>query len=131
MTEQNLWGDLTEIDIVRTPAMILQEQAALLGQLTNEVLNGLVRRDSLVPENKFNMALYIVAPALRRYRFKVLELSYRVDEAYPVVVRDSIGGYKVEVHDEAELIEILKALLTSESVKRVISTLISESQMSL
>ena len=131
MTEQNLWGDLTEIDIVRTPAMILQEQAALLGQLTNEVLNGLVRRDSLVPENKFNMALYIVAPALSRYRFKVLELSYRVDEAYPVVVRDSIGGYKVEVHDEAELIEILKALLTSESVKRVISTLISESQMSL
>ena len=129
MTARNLWGDLGDLNTIRTPALILQEQAGYLGELTSGLLEGYIRRDSLARENRFDISLYILAPSLGRYRFKVLELSYTIERAYPVRIRDSIGGKDYNAHDENDLLRILGTLLTSESVKRVIASLISESQM--
>lgn len=132
MSAESLWGSLEGIDTVRTPSMILQEQARLLGQLTNEVLEGKVKRDPLVDmreNNNVKVTLYIVAPALQGYRVKTLDLEYSYATAYPVIVNNSLDGGEWTARHENELKEILKRILTSHSVTNVIATLISESRM--
>lgn len=129
MTAQNLWGDLGGLDNIRSPAVILQEQAALLGKLTNELLEGKVRRHSNPDDNRFEILLYVAAPALGPYRIQILELSYSLEKTYPVMFRDSLDAKFLRVDDEVKLLEKLEELLSSERVRRVLATLISESKM--
>lgn len=131
MTAQNLWGDFGDIDLGRTPTVILREQAGLLRELTNELLEGRVTRSELPISHNFNVSLYVVAPALGGYRVKVVDLTYGFESSYPVQVFDSMRELEVIAKDEEVLVELLKKILSSEEVNRVISTLISESKMSL
>ena len=130
MSAESLWGSLEGIDTVRTPSMILQEQAGLLGKLTGEVLEGRVGRDILSDGNRMIVSLYVVAPAIQRYNIKILGLDYGYATAYPVIVSDSIEGYQKQARTESELVSILKDILSSSHVKNIIATLIAESRMS-
>lgn len=130
MSAKSLWGGLEDIDTVRTPSMILQEQAGLLGELTNEVLEGQVGRDIVQDDNRIVVSLYIVAPAIQRYRVQILSLNYSYATAYPVRVSDSIRRSFTQAKTEDELLSILKGILSSSHVKNVIVTLISESRVS-
>ncbi len=129
MPAQNLWGYLGDIATTRTPALILQEQAGLLGKLTNEALEGEVRRGPGANPKVLFLALYIVAPALQRYRLKVLDLRYSYADVYPVRVDDSINDISYTADDEADFVDILRGILSSEKVQRAIANLISESQI--
>ena len=131
MATESLWGNLEGIDPARTPAMILQEQAGLLGKLTNEILEGIVGRDLIGDSNKMIVSLYVVAPALQRYRVKILGLDYSYATVYPVFVSNSIEGDGRQVaRTESDLVSILKDILSSQRVQNVIATLIAESRMS-
>lgn len=130
MSAKSLWGGLEDIDTVRTPSMILQEQAGLLGELTNEVLEGQVGRDNIQDDNRIAVSLYVVAPAIQRYRVQILSLNYSYATVYPVGVSDSIQGRLRQARTEDELLSILKEILSSSYVKNVIATLISESRVS-
>ena len=129
MTAQNLWGILGETELGRTPTVVLREQAGLLGQLTNELLEGRVIRRRRLAVAGIRASLYIVAPAIARYRVKILELNHGLMNIYPVQVLDSIGESEVSVEDEEGLMEALGSILSSEEVKRIISILMSESTM--
>ena len=132
MSAESLWGGLEDIDTVRTPSVILQEQAGLLGQLTNEVLQGKVKRDPLVDLREslnVKMTLYIVAPALQSYSVKILDLEYSYTAAYPVSVDSSLDGSQWRATHEDGLKDILKRILSSQAVTNVIATLIAESRM--
>ena len=130
MATESLWGNLEGIDTARTPAMILQEQAGLLGKLTNEVLEGKVGRDLIGDSNRMIVSLYVVAPALQRYRVKILGLDYNYDTVYPINVSNSIEGVRRQAANEDDLVSILREFLSSQRVKNVIATLIAESRMS-
>ena len=131
MTTENLWGSLDGMDTVRTPTVILQEQAELLGQLTNEMLEGLVRRDVFrIPAKTVSVGLYIVAPTLRLYRVRILTLQYDVASPYPVTVINSIDENSGKAESEPELLQLLAEILSSEVVRKIISSLIAESQIS-
>lgn len=129
MPMQNLWGSFDDVETIRTPALILQEQAGLLGKLTNEVLEGEVRRESVQTLDGFAVSLYIVAPALQEYHLHILRIFHRVS-MYPVKVEDSINGYIYNASDEAEFVEALRGILSSEKVQHAIAALISEAQLS-
>ena len=130
MSAESLWGSLEGIDTVRTPSMILQEQAGLLGELTKEVLEGRVGRDIVNDDNRMIVSLYVVAPAIQRYSVQILGLDYNYANVYPVIVSDSIKGRRRQANTENELLSFLKDTLSSSHVKNVIATLIAESQMS-
>ena len=131
MTVQNLWGDLAGLDTARTPAVILQEQAGLLGKLTDEVLAGEVRRNNETRNPESLIAtLYIVASALQRYSVSVVRVDYSLVSAYPVNVESILDGREWKAGSQKRLEEILGEILSSEVVRRVISSLIAESQMS-
>ena len=130
MATESLWGNLEDLDTARTPAMILQKQAGLLGKLTNEVLEGRVGRDLIGDSNRRIVSLYVVAPALQRYSIKILGLEYNYDTVYPVNVSNSIAEVSRQATDEEKLVSILRDILSSQRVKNVITTLVAESRMS-
>ena len=131
MTVQNLWGDLVGLDTARTPAVILQEQAGLLGKLTDEVLSGEVRRNNETRNPESLIAtLYVVAQALQQYSVSVVRVDYSLVSPYPVNVESILDGREWKAGSQKRLEEVLGEILSSDVVRKVISSLIAESQMS-
>ena len=101
-----------------------------MGQLTDEVLEGEVRRSAAFRDpSRVEADLYILAPALRRYRVKVLSVNYALTDAYPARVSSSIDEGEWDAKSEADLESILEEILSSCNVRKVIFSLITESQL--
>ena len=140
-TETGLWGNLPLDEVVRTPLIILREQATILtkatsGLLTGEVsmisvqeydvFNNLVERTASNPP-VFRATLSIEAPALDGYVFHVLQAEFSL-VAYPVEVQDLLGKSKYECNDEEEFNKTLGAVLSSAGVRRAIGLLLAQSR---
>jgi hypothetical protein len=127
--EKNLWGELPKNAEVRTPFLILKEQASILTQMTNGLLIGeVIRVQSRDPE--FWVILRIKVPALNSYTYSVVEVRYP-PHIYPLTVIDLNGsGSPVKCSSEEEFEAILSQILSSDPVKRVISTLLADIQSS-
>lgn len=128
MSDNSLWGDLSELAPERTPFLVLQEQANLLQGATNEILVGRANRRLATIPKRVKASLQVIAPVLRNYYVEILEISYDAGTLYPVHVRDSVSDEAQDVVSEDDLKEALKAILTSEAVRSILANLISESQ---
>jgi hypothetical protein len=120
MTE-SFWP-IVKFEPVRTPHAILFEQAALLSQSTNRLLVGKATRS--VEDDIFISNLYIVAPSLNNYAYRVLQLNHSV-ELYPVSVSPEFAGARIQAKDEKELLAALKKVLSSDEIKRVLNGLMA------
>jgi hypothetical protein len=136
MATQDLWGELPFDETVRTPVLILKEQAELLGQKTENILQGRVLPRRSVLGDGFEADLDIIAPLLDNYSFHVLTIEYPVT-LYPVALRpdyntqdpNSIPLQPIKCRDEVSFIEALGGILTRPQVKKVISLLIAQSKV--
>jgi hypothetical protein len=97
----NLWPSLNIVP-QRTPLSILKEQAAMLGQQTQNLVTAEVmelrpmewKNGETLPQktfttpvtSRFNYAFYLVAPALQFYRYLLFSISHPI-ELYPVQFR--------------------------------------------
>jgi hypothetical protein len=141
--ETNLWGELPKPEILRTPLVILREQAALLGEMTNRILEadvGLhkasvdysksaVELASLEVTRKgreFIADLDIVAPFLDHYRVTIAQIKFDLAEVYPVELIDVLAMMNYKANNEAEFVRKLQGILRSEKVQRVISSLLAQ-----
>jgi hypothetical protein len=80
----DLWP--TEISVhARTPAVILRMQARLISGKTQGFLEGDV---TTVTSDKGSVShvLYLVAPSLANYRYRVLSVTHPTERAYPAEV---------------------------------------------
>ena len=82
MDEKNLWGNLEEIKIVKTPTAIVKEQAAILRAKTKGILMGSVVQVN-APKGWFAVRLDIEVPALNYYTYSVASILHPV-KLYPV-----------------------------------------------
>jgi hypothetical protein len=126
MNAKNLWGNVSLADTVKPPVAILREQAALLGNLTNNVLEGHVRTERIA--DRIINYLDIVAPALEYYTFTVLEIRHHGIEFYPLTVVPSMDGKPTDCKDEMEFIAKLEEALSSQAVHKVIESLLAQSK---
>ena len=126
MTTKNMWGDIPEVDSVRTPASMLREQAQILSKRTKGLLNGHVSRNIEDITGKFLYTLAVRAPALDNYRYIVLEITHGL-ELYPVDLR-YIDGLTVESKTEEEFLRNVEKKLQSEDVRKAITSLLSQSK---
>lgn len=130
MAGENLWGEFPAVETERTPLVILREQCAILGELTENVLEGRVRK--IWKGNRFHLVMEIVAPALDNYVYTVLRVDHGI-QMYPLeIVRlnlelDEIGRGNLTQHckNEAEYVNVLRENLSSDTVRRVIMGLIT------
>lgn len=135
MSEQpkikNLWGDLSLGETIRTPYIILKEQASILTEATNGLLIAEVRKEQKIAKIKseydFNCVLDIKVPAINNYSISVVTIKYPVT-IYPAkiyrYIQNSVEGKVCK--NEEELEENLEAILSSQEVRRIVSGLLSE-----
>jgi hypothetical protein len=107
------------------PVALLKEQAALLGQKTGNDVEGVVKAST--EAGKAFYSLYLKAPALGDYQYKLLSIAYPVtscDEVYPITAQTPAGGPAVEIKSREEFRGWLREQLSSEHVRRVINNLL-------
>lgn len=120
-TRADLWGSLDAKDLVqRTPLSILREQAGLLGQKTNNLIEAQVARTSHYGSD-FVLALNIVVPGLDSYTYELLSVRHPVT-LYPVTVLSD--GTTLE--NEEAFVNWLRAKLSSQDTHRIIGNLLSQ-----
>ena len=126
MTDSNddLWPDLTGEPEVKSPLLILREQAAKLGAKTSNIIEAEVTAN---PSN--NGGLYVrfmlKAPALNGYEYVLLSINQPVD-LYPVNLTDDFFGDTAK--NEQEFKQFLENLFKSERTVKIIRSLIAQSK---
>ncbi len=148
---ESLWNFDFESSKMQAPLNILKEQASFLGEMTKNILEAEVKKtEPLFTINSYNktrigidlMAKYllgfsydflITAPALN-YSYRLFTVLYDV-YLYPVEIFPDIdimheiepSKEYVTANGEKELIELLRAMLSAEKTRKILSSLISES----
>jgi hypothetical protein len=124
----DLWPDeIAELDVL-TPAAILGIQASQLRQKTK----GLVEAEVVTETQKDAVHYYfdLIAPALGRYRYRLLDAWHAPRQVYPVFVwTDQWEGPKVPEACASQngLIELLGRVFKSSDTRAVISSFIAQS----
>ena len=114
----DLWGEI-EATQIRTPLVILREQAALLGRKTKNLVEASVRTHA--NGDTLRHSFDLVVPALDNYTYNLFTIVHG-PSIYPVTVR-----YKdTSLETEQEFIEWLGATLSSLETKRIVATLLSQ-----
>lgn len=145
---RDLWPeDIAPIPELKGPAIILKEQASLLGKKTKNLVEAevvqfepsrpgppMVQIELSMFETRFNYAFLIVAPLLNNYRYKLFTISHGID-AYPVTINVDMEiraeiGYSEQREElvaksEDEFVEILKKLFNAQKTQKIIGTLLS------
>jgi hypothetical protein len=128
---EDLWGDISVEKEIKLPVTILKEQATLLGEKTNKILEAIVNSVNLSSRDSVGYSLNIIAPALSNYKYKVLNITHPAILIYPVTIvyqRENGNSIGASCRDEIEFNEKLKEILSSEIVHKVIVALISQSK---
>lgn len=107
---------------MRTPLSILREQAAGLTKATSGILDGEVttKRDTGIDD--LTIGLSIKVPALNNYVYHVLEYRQPIT-LYPGMLSVRVNNEYHEVADEAELVRLLRDLLSSDEVQHIVQAL--------
>lgn len=134
---KNLWGDLSTVEIVRTPYVILKEQAIILTEATNSLLIGSVDKKNFESNHGLDKYLYnfscelkIIAPSIDNYSVSIAEIYYP-KAFYPLTIKNLVTQtYSIECKSEEDVDTKLKDVLSSKKVKKVIFGLLNEVRLS-
>jgi hypothetical protein len=130
-TTTNLWPELSLDEVVRSPKMILNEQALFLSNITKNILSVKVKTRGLgggPVAHEFD----IVAPNLNGYSYNLLNVEQRdILSSYPCKIYSTDKNNGESVENEEELLQKLKLIFSSHETQRVISSLISQSKLNL
>ena len=119
---RDLWpATITATSDLVTPVALLKEQAALLGEKTQNLVVAEVssRAGGTIFYHNFNL----VAPALEGYRYNLFTLQHNID-LYPVTLMTF--GSVLTIQSQEELIERLREALSDERTTKVIKSLIAQ-----
>jgi hypothetical protein len=130
MTDLNddLWPDLTGEPAVRSPLLILREQAAKLGAKTSNIVEAEVTANPGADDGCLNVRFVLKAPALNGYEYTLLSIRQPAD-LYPV----SFSGEQwsnSDAKDEESFRSDLEDLLKSDRTVNIIRNLIAQSKHS-
>lgn len=131
----DLWGEIVTAP-VRTPVVIMREQAALLGTKTSNLLEATVKTDAYGDQLVHRFQL--VVPALSSYTYELFKVRHGAG-IYPVTViseqlqppnlrmlppggRDGVR----ELLTEQQFTDWLGAQLSSEQTKTIVANLLAQ-----
>jgi len=127
MSLESLWGELPDTTGLSTPVTILREQALLLTEMTNRVLEGVVGVWKGRSTGVLVADLDIIAPVLDNYQVSIVRIKHDV-QLYPVNLQNMLSGRTYEATNEDEFINALRDMLTSPEVRRAITGLLVQSR---
>lgn len=138
---RDLWPeDFAVTPEAKTPATILREQAAFLGQKTNNVVEAKVVPSGAIYPGGFVYNFFIVAPVLDNYMYKLFTIAYNIN-LYPISLDVGMEIHteidpeyqrylevKIITNSESEFVDLLGKIFCTEKTKKVIGTLLSMSR---
>ncbi len=104
---------------------MLREQASILGELTEKLLEGRVIQLSPQSPEILTYSLTIIAPSLNNYSVGVVLISHKMT-LYPVFLVNLAGGGKQSCGSEPEFEVALEKILGSEQVKKLVESLLAQ-----
>lgn len=131
---------------LRTPPIsLLREQALVWEKETGNLLRGLISTETGANASMIH-SLFIEAPRLDGYRYRIVSVMHNVFPLYPAyVVYDAATGYEYEPSrpsknsftgildhqaDDAERLKaILRRIFDSEEVQNIVASLAAQSEM--
>jgi hypothetical protein len=123
---RDLWpDDIGVVNDISTPVGILKKQASLLGQKTKNLVEAEIK--SLVDNNRFIYHFNLIAPALNYYQYHLFSIGHDV-AIYPLRLSFLAIDESYELDSQDELIEKLEFIFSHERTKRIIKSLIAQSQ---
>ena len=126
MTTENLWGDFPAHESLKSPRKLLQEQADLLSQLTDDHLRGQVKTET--GEGRIVHELNIIAPYINNYTITLLNVVHDAI-IFPATITLAFSPYKSFIcNDSVNLQSALKQLLQTSEVKKVLASLLIQSR---
>jgi hypothetical protein len=117
-THPDFWGEIAPAT-VRTPLGILREQAALLGEKTNGVIEATV--DTTVFLGEFRHSFTLVVPALDDYRYALFSVRHGID-LYPV----DVSFPTARLGSEDEFTDWLRQRLSSPETRKIVANLLAQ-----
>jgi hypothetical protein len=121
MTE-GFWLIPDETTISRAPAAILKEQATALREMTKGELNGVIT-NAPAPPGQMAYRLGIMVPALNNYSYVVLIVQYPLLSIWPALIESNVTNEKAEAENEVKFNDVLRKILGSAEMQRVIGAL--------
>jgi len=121
MATDDLWGELPDVEEIKTPFVILKEQAELLTKKTDGLLVGEVTQHQV--GQGFQCMLDIVVPTLNNYKYRVLSLVYKMT-LYPLNLSPA-NKPSVSCSDEDEFKKELGNIFKFQETQDVISKLLA------
>ncbi|HYP05551.1 MAG TPA: hypothetical protein VER03_04880 [Bryobacteraceae bacterium] len=115
----DLWPEIPT-EKLRTPVSILREQAALLGQKTQNLLEAGVSTTTF--EGSFRHSFFILAPSLD-YSTELFTVEHRI-ELYPVF--GIANGIRVRMDTEDQFIGWIRIQLSSDATQRLVQALLAQ-----
>ena len=124
MATPNLWGDLPEVVDIRTPKMVLAEQASLLQEITKGALTCELK---VSPNgNGLVVSMRIVAPSLGNYSVVLVQVAHDMF-VYPCSIQSPfLGNDAIICGDEAHLESVLKSILQDPKTRKLIVNLLQQ-----
>jgi hypothetical protein len=136
LKQESLWPAEFESPTADLPPVtILKQQAALLGQMTKNLIEGEVETRTDDSQRDLHHTFFLVAPALNFYRYPLLEVEHKATRLYPATIK-VLGGdappfappLNNHAYNEADLKGQLKNVFASEETKRIIGVLLAQSR---
>ena len=124
MATLSLWGELPEVEDIRTPKMVLAVQASALQEITKGALT--CELEVLSTGSGLVIAMRIVAPSLGNYSVTLVKLSHGVI-VYPCNIHSPfLGTDWQKCDDEVQLEAILKTFLQDPKTHKLITNLLQQ-----
>lgn len=129
MSDENLWGNLSDLTIKKTPVAILREQAEILSQATKGTLLGDVTSVKSDWAAGIAWELKVRVPAMNNYTATLIKIQHPIT-IYPLHEFRSPLSKRLEqnVPTEAALKELLALSLKSTEVRSLLAALLSQAQ---
>lgn len=137
---KDLWGDISGVTSEVTPVSILREQADLLRDKTQGVVEGeIVTRteeagtgtgsnaEEWIPEESKLIHMFLIrAPKLDNYRYVLLSVEHDLSELYPLTVHFHPTDEWFPADEEQDFLDVLARQLKRHETQRVIGRIIAQ-----
>lgn len=130
--KNDLWPDFVPAEGELPPITILKQQASALGLKLRNLIEADVETGTTDYQHYLRHTLFLVAPVLNFYRYKLLDVEHPATEMYPVTIKVTLddpanSASEIKAENEEEFKAALKDVFASAQTKRVIENLLAQS----
>jgi len=131
MSISSLWPSFGEIPVIKTPKVILKEQASYLENVTSGfIITEVVTAAHPTLLNKVSHSLRITAPKVENFTTIIVEVDHDMIKLYPLTVISRIKAMPVSytATNQEEFLDLLKKVFEEKETIDTVQSLLIQSK---